>query len=176
MYKLIHNSSNMYRVKDGRVVESGSHEELIKQGEDGVYYEMWQKQLHDDNDNEINGGLQANGNGNGNGLTGSDSPAPVVPEGTPTSFVPPTVPQIDTSRSRATTEQSDNSGAMVSSPTELEDNNQQEQEQEQEQSGTATPENQEEDEEEQPTTSNVQSPPKNKKKKKRSKSRKGTTF
>ncbi|KAI9251944.1 hypothetical protein BDA99DRAFT_444174 [Phascolomyces articulosus] len=42
-------------IKDGRVVESGNHEELIKQGEDGVYYEMWQKQLHDDNDTETNG-------------------------------------------------------------------------------------------------------------------------
>ncbi|KAI7849527.1 hypothetical protein BDC45DRAFT_573904 [Circinella umbellata] len=156
-------------VKDGRVVESGSHEELIKQGEDGIYYEMWQKQLHDDNDNEINGGIHANGNG----LTGKDSLAPVVPETTQAASVPPTVPQIDTTRSRNATEQSDNSGAMVSSPTELENNNQQEQEQEQGQSGTATPENQEEEE---PTTSNVQSPPKNKKKKRRSKSRKGTTF
>jgi ATP-binding cassette subfamily B (MDR/TAP) protein 6 len=42
------------RVKDGRVVESGSHEELIRKaslsGEGGVYYEMWQKQLHDESE------------------------------------------------------------------------------------------------------------------------------
>ncbi|KAI8051073.1 uncharacterized protein B0P05DRAFT_562857 [Gilbertella persicaria] len=41
-------------IKDGKVVESGSHEELIKkatqQGQGGIYYEMWQKQLHDEND------------------------------------------------------------------------------------------------------------------------------
>lgn len=41
-------------IKDGQVVESGSHEELIQKassGEiDGVYYEMWQKQLDDHHD------------------------------------------------------------------------------------------------------------------------------
>ncbi|KAI9314851.1 hypothetical protein BX666DRAFT_1964047 [Dichotomocladium elegans] len=45
-------------IKDGRVVEQGTHEELIRQGTpmnggpEGVYYEMWQKQLHDDSDGE----------------------------------------------------------------------------------------------------------------------------
>ncbi|CAO0795626.1 unnamed protein product [Mucor circinelloides] len=38
-------------VKDGKVVEQGSHEELIKRGDEGgIYYEMWQKQLHDDSE------------------------------------------------------------------------------------------------------------------------------
>ncbi|KAI8874947.1 hypothetical protein K501DRAFT_338966 [Backusella circina FSU 941] len=41
-------------IKDGQVVESGSHEELIQKaasGEvQGVYYEMWQKQLDDHQD------------------------------------------------------------------------------------------------------------------------------
>ncbi|KAG2210102.1 hypothetical protein INT46_010307 [Mucor plumbeus] len=41
-------------VKDGKVVEKGSHEELIKKAtlsnDGGVYYEMWQKQLHDDSE------------------------------------------------------------------------------------------------------------------------------
>lgn len=42
-------------IKDGQVVESGSHEELIKKGsvnDEGVYYEMWQKQLHDEGENQ----------------------------------------------------------------------------------------------------------------------------
>lgn len=42
-------------IKNGRVVESGSHEELIKKGsenDEGVYYEMWQKQLHDESENQ----------------------------------------------------------------------------------------------------------------------------
>ncbi|ORX62569.1 hypothetical protein DM01DRAFT_318095 [Hesseltinella vesiculosa] len=37
-------------IKDGKVVESGSHEELIRQGTEsgqGVYFEMWEKQLDD---------------------------------------------------------------------------------------------------------------------------------
>ncbi|RCI05410.1 Homocysteine S-methyltransferase 1 [Rhizopus stolonifer] len=38
-------------IKDGRVVESGSHDELIQSAlantNEGVYYEMWQKQLDD---------------------------------------------------------------------------------------------------------------------------------
>ncbi|KAG2181371.1 hypothetical protein INT43_008954 [Umbelopsis isabellina] len=40
-------------IKDGQVVESGTHDELINHaistGEEGVYYEMWQKQLKDEN-------------------------------------------------------------------------------------------------------------------------------
>ncbi|KAI8074014.1 P-loop containing nucleoside triphosphate hydrolase protein [Gongronella butleri] len=37
-------------IKDGRVAESGTHEELIRQGMEsgsGIYYEMWEKQLDD---------------------------------------------------------------------------------------------------------------------------------
>lgn len=45
---------NNNRVKDGKVVESGSHEELIKKAslneDGGIYYEMWQKQLHDESE------------------------------------------------------------------------------------------------------------------------------
>ncbi|KAI7866600.1 hypothetical protein BDF14DRAFT_1882380 [Spinellus fusiger] len=41
-------------IKEGTVVESGTHEELIRrvssEGEQGVYSEMWQKQLHDENE------------------------------------------------------------------------------------------------------------------------------
>lgn len=61
----------MYSVKDGKIVEQGSHEELIRRGDEGkwscltgcysivvlhmcwiggIYYEMWQKQLHDDSE------------------------------------------------------------------------------------------------------------------------------
>ncbi|KAF7731683.1 Homocysteine S-methyltransferase 1 [Apophysomyces ossiformis] len=54
-------------IKDGKVVESGSHDELIKQavenGQQGVYYEMWQKQLRDENDTaieEVTEGLRNN--------------------------------------------------------------------------------------------------------------------
>ncbi|KAG2230304.1 hypothetical protein INT48_001070 [Thamnidium elegans] len=46
-------TSALDTIKDGTVVESGSHEELIRKGglnEDGVYYEMWQKQLRDDSE------------------------------------------------------------------------------------------------------------------------------
>ncbi|KAG2199718.1 hypothetical protein INT47_012854 [Mucor saturninus] len=42
-------------IKDGKVVESGSHEELIKKGsatDEGVYYEMWQKQLFDESETQ----------------------------------------------------------------------------------------------------------------------------
>ncbi|CAO3598375.1 unnamed protein product [Absidia cylindrospora] len=45
-------------IKDGRVAESGTHEELLKQGGDsnsngqGIYWEMWQKQLREDNDTD----------------------------------------------------------------------------------------------------------------------------
>ncbi|KAI8337672.1 hypothetical protein BC941DRAFT_375486 [Chlamydoabsidia padenii] len=45
-------------IKDGRVAESGTHEELLKQGaysnstDQGIYWEMWQKQLREDNDTE----------------------------------------------------------------------------------------------------------------------------
>ncbi|KAI8099088.1 uncharacterized protein BX664DRAFT_12834 [Halteromyces radiatus] len=44
-------------IKDGRVVESGTHDELLKQGassadQPGVYWEMWQKQLREDNDTD----------------------------------------------------------------------------------------------------------------------------
>ncbi|KAI8364572.1 hypothetical protein BD560DRAFT_402776 [Blakeslea trispora] len=53
-------------IKDGKVVESGSHEELIKLGiqseKGGVYYEMWQKQLHDESDtlNDSQSGSSSN--------------------------------------------------------------------------------------------------------------------
>ncbi|KAL0088954.1 hypothetical protein J3Q64DRAFT_1732499 [Phycomyces blakesleeanus] len=43
-------------IKDGTVVETGTHEELIKKmtadGQQGVYSEMWQKQLHDENEDQ----------------------------------------------------------------------------------------------------------------------------
>jgi len=45
-------------IKDGQVVESGTHEDLINHamttGEQGVYYEMWQKQLKDENETTAN--------------------------------------------------------------------------------------------------------------------------
>ncbi|KAH8552559.1 hypothetical protein BGW37DRAFT_489423 [Umbelopsis sp. PMI_123] len=51
-------------IKDGQVVESGSHEELISQaivtGEEGVYYEMWQKQLKDENNETTAKNSEAN--------------------------------------------------------------------------------------------------------------------
>jgi len=41
-------------IKDGQVIEQGTHEELIKQAlekeGEGVYYEMWQKQLRDESE------------------------------------------------------------------------------------------------------------------------------
>ncbi|KAI8337667.1 P-loop containing nucleoside triphosphate hydrolase protein [Chlamydoabsidia padenii] len=41
-------------IKDGRVAESGTHDELLKQGayDQGIYWEMWQKQLREDNDTD----------------------------------------------------------------------------------------------------------------------------
>ncbi|CAO3673079.1 unnamed protein product [Umbelopsis ramanniana] len=51
-------------IKDGQVVESGSHDELISQaiatGEQGVYYEMWQKQLKDENTETTANNSEAN--------------------------------------------------------------------------------------------------------------------
>ncbi|CAH1762874.1 18520_t:CDS:10 [Entrophospora sp. SA101] len=41
-------------IKDGQVIEQGTHDELLKQalekGGEGVYYEMWQKQLRDESE------------------------------------------------------------------------------------------------------------------------------
>ncbi|CAI2173840.1 5309_t:CDS:10 [Funneliformis geosporum] len=46
-------------IKDGQVVEQGSHDELIQKaienGGEGVYYEMWQKQLRDESEGKIIG-------------------------------------------------------------------------------------------------------------------------
>ena len=41
------NADLILAIKDGRIVESGTHRELIE-NVDGVYYEMWQKQLAED--------------------------------------------------------------------------------------------------------------------------------
>ncbi|CAG8495308.1 1956_t:CDS:2 [Paraglomus brasilianum] len=41
------NADLILAIKDGRIVESGTHRELIE-NVDGVYYEMWQKQLSED--------------------------------------------------------------------------------------------------------------------------------
>lgn len=49
------NSDLILVIKEGKVVEAGSHEELIQSAlarqNEGVYYEMWQKQLDDHHDN-----------------------------------------------------------------------------------------------------------------------------
>ncbi|KAL1925203.1 uncharacterized protein VTP21DRAFT_86 [Calcarisporiella thermophila] len=39
------NSDLILCIRDGQVVESGTHEELLARGPQGIYYEMWQKQL-----------------------------------------------------------------------------------------------------------------------------------
>ncbi|KAI9301629.1 hypothetical protein BJ944DRAFT_168748 [Cunninghamella echinulata] len=53
----IQNADIICVIKDGQVVEMGSHEELIRKatnGEgDGIYYEMWQKQLYDENNSTV---------------------------------------------------------------------------------------------------------------------------
>ncbi|KAI8137554.1 hypothetical protein BJV82DRAFT_634815 [Fennellomyces sp. T-0311] len=144
-------------IKDGRVAESGSHEELIKRGSDGIYYEMWQKQLHDDDDIEQTNEHHVNGDAK------ASEPCTRVPEATPSGPIPSTepVPPIDTRTRLPETDE----GAMVSSPTEMNDE-------------SGKPQEDEDDEEEEGSSSTpaVQSPQKNRKKKKRSKSRKGTTF
>ncbi|RHZ89747.1 hypothetical protein Glove_11g51 [Diversispora epigaea] len=52
-------------IKDGQVVEQGTHEELIRLAQEnkspGVYYEMWQKQLRD---HEETGGVEAESSSN----------------------------------------------------------------------------------------------------------------
>ncbi|CAG8586657.1 7270_t:CDS:10, partial [Funneliformis mosseae] len=41
-------------IKDGKVVEQGTHDELIR-NEEGVYFEMWQKQLRDESEGKVIG-------------------------------------------------------------------------------------------------------------------------
>ncbi|RIA92197.1 hypothetical protein C1645_710937 [Glomus cerebriforme] len=44
-------------IKDGKVVEQGTHDELIRKAEenggDGIYYEMWQKQIKDESEGKV---------------------------------------------------------------------------------------------------------------------------
>ncbi|PKC10833.1 hypothetical protein RhiirA5_413840 [Rhizophagus irregularis] len=46
-------------IKDGKVAEQGTHDELIRKAEenggDGIYYEMWQKQIRDESEGKIIG-------------------------------------------------------------------------------------------------------------------------
>ncbi|CAG8487880.1 3260_t:CDS:10, partial [Acaulospora morrowiae] len=57
-------------IKDGQVVEQGTHDELvqqaIKRGGEGVYYEMWQKQLRDETEGR-NVGVDGDSNDESNG-------------------------------------------------------------------------------------------------------------
>ncbi|CEP20145.1 hypothetical protein [Parasitella parasitica] len=50
------NADLIFVVKDGIIVEKGSHQELMKKesssNKGGIYYEMWQKQIHDDSDSD----------------------------------------------------------------------------------------------------------------------------
>ncbi|SAL95634.1 hypothetical protein, partial, partial [Absidia glauca] len=52
------NANLILVIKDGRVAESGTHDELLKQGphsdsaDQGIYWEMWHKQLREDNDTD----------------------------------------------------------------------------------------------------------------------------
>jgi len=59
-------------VKDGQIVEQGTHDELIQKatenGGDGVYYEMWQKQLKDESE-----GIIVKGENEGSSKGGDDS-------------------------------------------------------------------------------------------------------
>jgi hypothetical protein len=41
------NSDRIIVLKEGQVVESGRHEELLAKGETGEYYRMWQRQQRD---------------------------------------------------------------------------------------------------------------------------------
>ncbi|KAG2211828.1 hypothetical protein INT47_004514 [Mucor saturninus] len=53
------NSDLILVVKDGKVVESGSHDDLIQRAlsneNEGIYYEMWHKQLDDHHESSQNG-------------------------------------------------------------------------------------------------------------------------
>ena len=144
----------LYSIKDGRVAESGSHDELIKRGD--LYYEMWQKQLHDDDDDT-----------NEQPINGDATPFQTS-EASPIASTQP-VPPIDTSTRLPETDKAN----MVSSPTEM---NEQE---------SAKPQEDEEEEEEEEEESSAaaaaantaaSSQQKSKKKKRRSRSKKGTTF
>lgn len=44
----IRNADNIIVLKDGKVAEQGTHDDLLAQ--DGVYAEMWNKQLHASSD------------------------------------------------------------------------------------------------------------------------------
>ncbi|KAI7877716.1 hypothetical protein K492DRAFT_150187 [Lichtheimia hyalospora FSU 10163] len=92
-------------VKEGRVVESGTHEELIRQGaanNEGVYYEMWQKQLHEDLDEAETV----------NASNSDTDKQKVQDENKPKSAPPPTV---DTSVPKSSDQKQ-----VVESPTEME--------------------------------------------------------
>ncbi|CAG8465457.1 14674_t:CDS:10 [Acaulospora colombiana] len=68
-------------IKDGQVVEQGTHDELIQQainrGGEGVYYEMWQKQLRDESEGK-NVGEDSSGEskGDGDGSKSSETQPP----------------------------------------------------------------------------------------------------
>lgn len=113
------------RIKEGRVVESGTHEELIRQGAAnnegkagafiqtremkdlrteklGVYYEMWQKQLHEDLDEAETV----------NASNSDTDKQKIQDENKPKSAPPPTV---DTSGAKSSDQKQ-----VVESPTEME--------------------------------------------------------
>ncbi|KAI9012685.1 hypothetical protein CLU79DRAFT_708898 [Phycomyces nitens] len=68
-------------IKDGTVVETGTHEELIKKmtddGQQGVYSEMWQKQLHDENEDQCDTINESDTNSEGGKIKPSASPVPI---------------------------------------------------------------------------------------------------
>lgn len=193
-----------FRIKDGQVVESGSHEELIKQGSDGkssfrylfrwkgntdnirylgVYYEMWQKQLHDDEESGASGEAKLE-NGKSDLQTKQEETIPAIklpeePHAGPTAPIAP----IDTIRAVPNEEESK---PIVSSPTEMESSSKpaeqgaQEDEQQEQQQQEEEQQNLEDSNNADAARSNTGSSAKsssNKRKKKKSKSkRKSTVF
>ncbi|KAG0180249.1 Homocysteine S-methyltransferase 1 [Apophysomyces sp. BC1034] len=113
------NADMILVVKDGKVVESGSHDELIKQaienGQQGVYYEMWQKQLRDESEtvNESDASdVEKKVSDNEENVESADNKSP--DETTRNKTSKKALPKIDTRLHEEPAQ-------MVSSPTEVEE-------------------------------------------------------